>query len=51
MSVASIGNRLGAKAAAIQMPIGAESSFRGIIDLSNNEAAHVSQTTMVQIFK
>ena len=33
MSVDSIGNRLGAKAAAIQMPIGAEQSFRGIIDL------------------
>ncbi len=33
MSVNSIGDRLGAKAAAIQMPIGAESSFRGIIDL------------------
>ena len=33
MSVSSIGNRLGAKAAAIQMPIGAEQSFRGIIDL------------------
>ncbi len=33
MSVDSIGKRLGAKAAAIQMPIGAEQSFRGIIDL------------------
>lgn len=33
MAVNSIGNRLGAKAAAIQMPIGAENTFRGIIDL------------------
>lgn len=33
MSVNSIGDRLGAKAAAIQMPVGAEGSFRGIIDL------------------
>ncbi len=33
MSVNSIGERLGAKAAAIQMPVGAENSFRGIIDL------------------
>ncbi len=33
MAVASIGRRLGAKAAAIQMPIGVESTFRGIIDL------------------
>ncbi|QRG86645.1 elongation factor G [Bulleidia sp. zg-1006] len=33
MSVHSIGDRLGAKAVAIQMPIGAEQDFRGIIDL------------------
>ena len=33
MSVHSIHDRLGAKAAAIQMPVGAENSFRGIIDL------------------
>ena len=33
MSVRSIGDRLAAKAAAIQMPIGAENTFRGVIDL------------------
>ena len=33
MSVNSIGDKLAAKAAAIQMPIGAENTFRGIIDL------------------
>ncbi|MBR2801736.1 MAG: elongation factor G [Erysipelotrichaceae bacterium] len=33
MSVRSIHDRLGEKAAAIQMPIGAENTFRGIIDL------------------
>ena len=33
MSVNSIGHRLGAKAAAIQLPIGVENTFRGIIDL------------------
>ncbi|MFI3284977.1 MAG: elongation factor G, partial [Erysipelotrichaceae bacterium] len=33
MSVKSIGDRLGAKAAPIQFPIGAETSFRGIIDV------------------
>ncbi len=37
MSVNSIGNRLGAKAAAIQLPIGAENTFRGIIDLVENK--------------
>ena len=33
MSVNSIGEKLGAKAAAIQLPIGAENTFTGIIDL------------------
>ena len=33
MSVRSIGDRLAAKAAAIQMPIGAENTFRGVIDI------------------
>ena len=33
MSVKSIGDRLGAKAAAVQLPIGAESTFRAIIDI------------------
>ena len=33
MSVRSIGDRLAAKAAAIQMPIGAENTFRGVIDV------------------
>ena len=33
MSVRSIGERLDAKAAAIQFPIGAENTFRGIIDI------------------
>ena len=33
MSVKSIGHRLAANAAAIQLPIGAENTFRGIIDI------------------
>ena len=33
MSVDSIGHKLGAKAAAIQLPIGAEANFNGLIDL------------------
>ena len=33
MSVESIGHKLGAKAAAIQLPIGAEADFNGLIDL------------------
>ena len=37
MSVKSIGDRLGAKAAAIQLPIGAETNFRGLIDIIERE--------------
>ena len=37
ISVNSIGHRLGAKAAAIQLPIGAENTFRGIIDIIKRE--------------
>ena len=37
MSVNSIGHRLGAKAAAIQYPIGVENTFRGIIDIITRE--------------
>jgi elongation factor G len=37
MSVTSIGDRLGAKAAAIQIPIGAETNFRGLIDIIERE--------------
>jgi len=40
MSVKSIGDRLGAKAAAIQMPVGAEQNFRGIIDVINMTQRH-----------
>lgn len=38
MSVASIGERLGANAAAIQFPIGASNTFIGMIDLIKMEA-------------
>jgi elongation factor G len=37
MSVTSIGDRLGAKAAAIQIPIGSETNFRGLIDIIERE--------------
>ncbi|ATZ18499.1 elongation factor G [Williamsoniiplasma somnilux] len=39
-SVKSIGDRLGAKAAPIQLPIGAEENFTGIIDLVEMKAYH-----------
>ncbi|QHX36196.1 elongation factor G [Spiroplasma sp. TIUS-1] len=39
-SLKTIGDRLGAKAAAIQLPIGAEDDFSGIIDLIEMKAYH-----------
>ena len=38
MSCATIINRLGAKSAAVQLPIGAESDFNGIIDIIERKA-------------
>jgi len=40
MSVESIGKRLGANACAIQLPIGAEDTFEGLIDLIKMQAVH-----------
>ena len=37
-SLKSVGDRLGAKTAAIELPIGAESEFRGVIDLVTMKA-------------
>ena len=59
MSVNSIGNRLGAKAAAIQLPIGVENTFRGIIDLierkqymyKNDLGTDVEETEIADEFK
>ncbi len=59
MSVNSIGNRLGAKAAAIQLPIGVENTFRGIIDLierrqymyKNDLGTDVEETDIADEFK
>ncbi|MBQ3374849.1 MAG: elongation factor G [Erysipelotrichaceae bacterium] len=38
MSVDSIGTRLGAKAAPIQLPIGAEANFNGVVDIVERKA-------------
>ena len=40
MSVESIGKRLGANAVALQLPIGAEDTFEGVIDLLTMKALH-----------
>ena len=45
-SVKTVGDRLGANAAAIQWPIGAESAFNGIIDLVEMKAWHYDGEAM-----
>ena len=40
MSLGTVGSRLGAKTAAIELPIGAESEFNGVIDLVTMKAYH-----------
>ncbi|MGN1182151.1 MAG: elongation factor G, partial [Faecalibacillus sp.] len=40
MSLESIGKRLGANAVAVQLPIGAEGTFEGVIDLIKMKAIH-----------
>jgi len=44
MSLNSIGNRLGANAVALQLPIGAEQTFEGIIDLLTMKALYFEGT-------
>ena len=44
MSVESIGKRLDANAVAIQLPIGAEDTFEGLIDLIKMQAVHFEGT-------
>ena len=45
MSVESIGKRLDANAVALQLPIGAEDTFEGIIDLMTMQAVHFEGAT------
>ena len=45
MSVESIGKRLDANAVALQLPIGAEDTFEGIIDLMTMQAVHFEGPT------
>ena len=59
MSVRSIGDRLAAKAAAIQLPIGAENTFRGIIDIverkqyiyNDDKGLNITETEIEDQFK
>ncbi len=49
MSVESIGKRLDANAVALQLPIGAEDTFEGIIDLMEMKAVHFEGKTGEQL--
>ena len=59
MSVKSIGEKLAANAAAIQMPVGAENTFRGIIDLverkqytyPNDQGTDIRQSEIEEQYK
>ncbi|MBR0137362.1 MAG: elongation factor G [Erysipelotrichaceae bacterium] len=59
MSVRSIGEKLAANAAAIQMPVGAENTFRGIIDLverkqytyPNDQGTDIRQSEIEEQYK
>ena len=49
--VADVKEKLGAKAVPIQVPIGAEEKFRGVIDLITNEARVWNETDMGMTFE
>ena len=49
-AVQSMKNRLGAKAVPVQIPIGAEDQFRGIVDLINGKALLYDETSKGQVY-
>lgn len=49
MAVRSLGERLGAKAAAIQLPVGAENTFRGLIDIIERKEYIYTDSAGLQI--
>ncbi len=51
MSLESIGKRLGANAVAIQLPIGAESSFEGVIDLVTMKALYFEGAEGIEVIE